>query len=42
MPYQGIVRKPFQQIDREELTTSRDAMTAVVGQGPFLATCVIR
>ena len=37
MPHQGVVRKPLQQIDREEIAASGNAITAVVGQGSFLA-----
>ena len=39
MPHQGIVWKPLQQIDREEIATSGNTIAAVVRQGFFLAGC---
>ena len=37
MSHQGVVGEPLQQIDREEIAASGNAVTAVVGQGSFLA-----
>ncbi len=37
MPDQSVVRETLQQIDREEITATGYAVTAVIGQGSFLA-----
>jgi len=37
MPDQSVVRETLQQVDREEITATGNAVTAVIGQGSFLA-----
>ena len=41
MPDQSVIRETLQQVDREEITATGNAVTAVIGQGSFLALLLI-